>query len=222
MKRRKSFSINRIKISNKTPKEVSKLFAEYPYDDVTGYGLSEIEVEGDLLSAVLIKRNFTYIREYNINKKEFEKKSISIFSEIPFRIDFKNSFLYANNSLANLLQVKAAIRNILNSDFEISGLDKSPYKIYQSLKATKIKFEVTAITIDKFNFKDGAIGKYFAVVSNTNIGIELIKLYKESISKIGFTFKTYQVYFFSNNIFSIIGESDEIEKHLEDFKIIIK
>lgn len=150
MKKKKSYSINRINLP-KDIVDISLILAGFQYDDAIGYGITDIEIIGDVLSAVLIKRSFTYVKGFDILKKEFEKKSISIFSEIRFFIDFEFKMLYTRGVLTNLLQVKSFLRNIFDFEFEISGLEIAPYKIYQALKKSKTKFEIQALTIEKFN-----------------------------------------------------------------------
>lgn len=221
MKKRKSFTINRISFPHNNVSDLANILRAIKYNDESGYGISEMEVQDEILSALLIKRNATYIQEYNFSKQIFEKKSIYIFSKVRFYIDFEYGLLYTNGPSTNLLLVKTLLRNIQNLDFEVNGVDVSPYKIYQSLKNEKIRFTVSELSIESFNFKDGAIGKYLAVISNLNVGIELIKLYKENISKIVFILENYKVYFYNNNTLSIVGESDEISENLQHFKTII-
>lgn len=221
MKKRKSYSINRLDLP-KDIVDISFILAGFQYDDATGYGITEIEIIGDVLSAVLIKRSFTYVNGFDIIKKEFEKKSISIFSEIRFFIDFEFKMLYTRGVLTNLLQVKSLLRNIFDFEFEISGLEIAPYKIYQALKKSKIKFEIQALTIEKFNYNDGAIGKYFASITDIKIGEELIKLYSDKVFKIVFKLYDYQVFYLNNNTLSIVAEEDEFEEKFQNFKTIIK
>jgi hypothetical protein len=221
MKKRKSFSINRITFGNTNVNELSNFLGKLLYTDESGYGISNLEIVDKLISALLIKRNSTYIQEYNSLTQVFEKKSIFLYSRIFFHIDLEYNLLYTNGPASNLLQVKMVLRNLLNIDFQITGLDLPPFKIYQSLKNKKIKFQLSELSIDRFNFKEGAVGKYLAVISDTNIGVELIKLYRNDISKIVFTFNNYRLLYYNNNIISIIGKAYDIEENLQNFKTII-
>jgi hypothetical protein len=221
MKKRKSFSINKIGFPNINMSNLSKLLEKINYNEESGYGISEIEEVNEILSALLIKRNSTYIQEYNLSEQIFEKKSIYIYSRIKFYIDFEYNLLYTNGPSTNLFQIISLLRNISGLHFDVSSLEVTPYKIYQLLKNKKIKFQLNELTIEKFNFKDGAIGKYTATISIMSIGIELIKLYKEDISKIVFDLNSYKVYFYNNNTMSVVGNIDEIEENFQNFKNII-
>ena len=221
MKKRKSFSINKIVFPNSNLSNLSKLLEKIIYNEESGYGISEIEEVNEILSALLIKRNSTYIQQYNLSEQIFEKKSIYIYSRIKFYIDFEYNLLYTNGPSTNLFQIISLLRNISGLRFDVSSLEVTPYKIYQLLKIEKIKFQLNELTIEKFNFKDGAIGKYTATISSMSIGIELIKLYKEDLSKIVFDLNSYKVYFYNNNILSIVGNIDEIEQNFQNFKNII-
>jgi hypothetical protein len=221
MKKRKSFSINKIGFPNINMSNLSKLLEKINYNEESGYGISEIEEVNEILSALLIKRNSTYIQEYNLSEQIFEKKSIYIYSRIKFYIDFEYNLLYTNGPSTNLFQIISLLRNISGLHFDVSSLEVTPYKIYQLLKNKKIKFQLNELTIEKFNFKDGAIGKYTATISSMSIGIELIKLYKEDISKIVFDLNSYKVYFYNNNTMSVVGNIDEIEENFQNFKNII-
>ncbi len=221
MKKRKSFSISKIMLANSNVSSLARLLEKIYYNNESGFGVAEIEIIDEILSALLIKRNSTFIQEYNISEKTFEKKLIYVFSTVRFYIDFEFNLMYTEGPPTNLLQAKALLRNISELSFEALPLDASPYKIYGTLKSKKIKFQLSEISIENFNYNDGAVGKFIAIISNMRIGVELIKSYKEDISKIAFMFDSYKVYFYSNNTFSIVGNPDDIEQNLKHFKNII-
>src|SRR6185312_5795304 len=147
MKKRKSFSINKIGFPNINMSNLSKLLEKINYNEESGYGISEIEEVNEILSALLIKRNSTYIQQYNLSEQIFEKKSIYIYSRIKFYIDFEYNLLYTNGPSTNLFQIISLLRNISGLHFDVSSLEVTPYKIYQLLKNKKIKFQLNELTI---------------------------------------------------------------------------
>ncbi|MGN6266585.1 MAG: hypothetical protein ACTHM5_12965, partial [Ginsengibacter sp.] len=80
MKKRKSFSINKIMFANTNLSNLSKVLEKINYNEESGYGIFEIEGVDEILSALFIKRNSTYIQQYNLSEQIFEKKSIYIYS----------------------------------------------------------------------------------------------------------------------------------------------
>ncbi len=220
MQKRKSFSISRISL-NSNVSSLLKLLEKIYYNEESGYGVTDIEIVDEILSGSLIKKNPTYIQEYSAVDNRFEKRLIYIYITIRFYIDFEFNLLYVEGALTNLTNSKILLRNIPDLNFEIFPFDTSPFKFYRALKNKKIKFQLCEMNIEKFNYKDGAVGRYLAVISNMNVGTELIKSYQEDISKIAIIFDDYKIYFYNNSTFSIVGESDEIEKNLQHFKNII-
>ncbi len=193
-------------------------------------GLGFIDVESDedkVLYAKLIKRTPTIIQEFDIHTQSFVKREIFIFEEISFGIDFKSQTLYAFGALANLGKVKNAINRICTDPYYYSNLELNIPQLMSRLEAQEEVFSLSEIVINRFRYKEGALGRYTAKISNQIIGNYLIKEYPEDVSKVVLNFCSsnqieYEISLSTNNSISIKCEEDDLYIIIDNFLNLIK
>jgi hypothetical protein len=194
-----------------------------PYSDERGYGFENIELEENILSATLIKRNATYIHEYDPITREMLKKQIMLFSDIKFQVDFNYDLLCVFGQAVYLTQLKSAMRNVFDFSFSINQTDLSPYKIYLAISEKQIGFEIKSIAIERFVFQNGISGKLIGTVIDNIVASDLINSYKTDVNKV-----LFQIDFDENDSFGLqasnngalkfFGSDDMFDYHLNFFK----
>lgn len=185
MFKRKNITVNKLRLSNEiTPSYVAKTFKNTKYGDEGGYGFKENEIDDSLLSSILIKRNSTFIMDYDVNSGGFEKKQIFIFSEITFQIDFDRNIICVFGNSTALNQVKAILRILMPNSLEFSA-DLDAYTLFRNLKTKNRKVRIEELIIPNFEYRNGVVGKYYAKISDSTIATELLMEYKGEILKIG-------------------------------------
>ena len=154
-----------------------------PYTDERGFGFENLEVQEDIISAVLIKRNATYIYEYDPVTKEMVKRQIMLFSEIPFEIDLAYHVLSVFGQAVYLTQLRSAFRNSFEFLYELGHTNLSPYHIYTTLLEKGISVTFQSISIENFVYEQGISGKLIGNVIDDAVATELVKTYKTDVNK---------------------------------------
>jgi len=194
-----------------------------PYSDELGFGFENIEFEENLISAILIKRNATYIHEYDPITKEMVKRQIMLFSDIKFQFDFNYGVMCVFGQASYLTQLKSAMRNTFNFSFTASQTDLSPYKIYLALSERQIAFEIKSIAIERFVFQNGISGKLTGTVIDSTVADDLVNNYKTDVNKVLFQITidendSFGLQASNNGAVKFFSSDDMFEYHLNVFK----
>jgi hypothetical protein len=156
---------------------------DMPYTDERGFGFESIEADGDLISAILIKRNATYIYEYDAQSKEMVKRQIMLFSEISFEIDLEYHVLSVFGQAIYLTQLRSAFRTALNFNYEVGHTNLSPYHIYTTLLKKDVQVTFQSLCVEKFVYNNGISGKLIGQVIDDAVATELVETYKTDVNK---------------------------------------
>lgn len=226
MIKRVGYSVARVSFNEYTIEEITRIFLSSHYAEKLGYGLINCELQEELLVSTMLKRNATFIFEYNSQSNELEKKQIFVFNEINFYLDFGRSLLYTIGAQNNLLQIKLLLKKILNSKFEFKNIELTPYKVYDVLTKRKINFSIDEICIENFNHLNGIIGRFNAKVFDNKLGKNTINQYKESCSKILFSLSNddnemFKVHVFGNGSFCLISDEESTLYNFDFLKNLI-
>ncbi|MGY3214508.1 hypothetical protein [Mucilaginibacter sp. HD30] len=180
----KSIILNTFKIPGENSIANLKLALEKaPYSDDSGFGFESIEVYDDLISAVLIKRNTTYIYEFDFVSKAMIKKQIMLFSEISFEVDFDYQILSVFGPANHLTQLRSSLRNSLGFLYELGYANLSPFYIYTKLIEKKIPVNFQYISIENFVYENGISGKLIGHVIDDLVAEKLVSNYKTDVCK---------------------------------------
>lgn len=206
--------------------DVSKLLFKNSYSNEIGYGFKDVALDNGILFSKLVFRIPSFILEYNLKLEEFEKKQIFVFSECEFCIDNSYQIIYTTSSNKHFNMLKSIISRILNNKFIISSTDFSPYKLLELFENNTIKYSIIELNIMNFLYSDGAYGRFNAKISKQIVAKELIKTYKNDITKIKFILSNensvdFGISVSNNSLFSLDCEKNSWETFFQIIKKII-
>lgn len=190
MKRVKSLVFNTFNFKSNSKENDISFFAksifDIPFDESHGYGFSDVEVEGNILTAKVLKRTSTFIQDYDESVKEIVKKQVYIFSDIQFSIDFEYSVLYVIGGTSQMNNVKSIFRKAFDFDYDLNQIELSPFGFYDLLKEKNVDFNIEQIIINRFNYNNGIVGRLNGHITDQTVGADLISEYKNDVIKISF------------------------------------
>lgn len=201
--------------------DIVDIFKTSPYNQDFGFGYTEIEKNGDLLYATLIKRSITTLLEYDLDIKDFIKKEIPIFDEISFGLDFKKGLLYTYGVYSNHNKIKSALRNTFEVPFTYTIVDTSPINIMNKITSNISNYKIEEVVIQRFTYNGGATGKYMAKITKQDIGRKLLSEYLSDIIKVTITVfdqDEFQLIISTNASISIKCEENDFYSILENVK----
>lgn len=217
MSQRTKFTLNAFHNAGATIRSIKSAFGNNSYNEEAGIGILDFWSEGQIISATLLKRVPTFLNEYDVKNKAFEKRNVFIFQKVHFEIDIALSILYTIGSSSNLSLLKGFLKSIINEKIIISSITTPPFEVYTMLKKSKVKFQISNVSIEQFDY-NGAIGKFAAKITNTLMIKEIINNYKDQFSKIVFDIQyldqTFSAHVYPNGIIGIITE---VENENEQF-----
>jgi len=180
----KSIILNTFKIPGENSIASFQLALEKaPYNDDKGFGFESIDVHDGLISAVLIKRNATFIYEFDSEAKAMIKRQIMLFLEIPFEVDFDYQILSVFGPANYLSLLRSSFRNSFDFVYELGYANLSPYHIYTKLIEKKITANFHSISIENFVYENGISGKLIGHVIDDSVAEELVSAYKTDVCK---------------------------------------
>lgn len=229
MKRVRSIIFSSFKIdsseSSKSTESTHKIFKDQPYSETSGFGFSRVQSVGKKLEAVLLKRNNTYVQEYDSEHEELIKRQIIVFSTLKFEIDAEIQLLtvYGGNSQLNTL--RGVFRNLPQLIFSSDPVELMPENFCKKLKGSGIGFKIQQLTIKNFNYQDGMIGRFSGEISNQEIASDLLQEYASSVVKTTFQITIDEeivlIQLLPNGSIKLLCEEDEFEYYLNFLKQLI-
>lgn len=218
---------NRISFENKDVSllHIQEELQRFPYKRDSDAGVVYAEAEDDVLELKIILRTPTYITDYNADTSLFEKRIVFLFDEVNVYIDFDANLIYTFCSSTKFNKAKSFLRRCLRESFLLSNIELSPNNVMVELQEIGYNPEITNMVIKRFEYLDGAIGKFSPQITNAKIGNELLCNNKENVSKI--TFKVvsndYADFVLSinmQNTFSLECKEDEFWNIFNSLKFI--
>ncbi len=215
---RKRIIINTVNFQKKrNHRLLYDILASLPYSDESGYGFNNILNEDNSFSGTLVRRNATFINVFSSEKADFEKQQIFVFTEISFIVYFDLGIICVFGSITSMNFLKSVLKEAVD-DIEIFSTDFTAFGLYEMLKKKKAKIKLEEISINGFNYEDGAVGKFSGKILKPNIGLRLIKQYSAEISKITLRLFTEQedfvVYMANNGALAIACDEDYFNENL--------
>jgi hypothetical protein len=192
-----------------------------PFSDEKGFGFQNINTHISYLSASLLKRNPTYITEYNAETNKILKTQIFVYSNIKFVIDADYNLLEIYSSQKDSSKVRSALSNLFENNVTIKQINLSPFEILKLLREHCKIVKITKLSILNFNYLNKAYGSFNISKIDNDFIDELFEQHQNEIKKI-----TLLVDF--ENITSVelsINESGQISiksKDFDDALLIVK
>lgn len=167
--------------------DIEQIFANIlplSYDNKRGYGFKEISFVQDRLLATLVKRVPIFIQEFNSEKNQLEKKEIFLFTESDFSIDAQFQLLEIFDTTKNISKVRSTLRHLLNKDIQVSPISFPPNKTLNKLVAGVTHFKIEGLSISNFRYKEGVVGRFDILNTDSRFAMELVNQYLNDVTKI--------------------------------------
>jgi len=205
--------------------DVVDLLRQNSYNETTGFGFSSIILDNNQLVATLLKRNNTFIQEYDVNSSELVRRQISVFNTVRFEIDEELNLLTVFGASSQLNALKAVFRNIKELKFVSDPIIIDSDELCKRLKDQGLEPKVKQLTIRSFNYNNGVLGRFSGEVSSQNVAEELMKEYTNNIVKLTFQITINKedilVQLHPNGSVKILCDEDDFEYYLNYLKQII-
>lgn len=187
----KSVILSLFELSNQSSKlEIGQAIANQNYSDDRGFGFEQIDILPDLVVGILIKRQLTFVYDYNPVDKALVKKPVTLFSEIPLEIDLALGLISVFGPASYMPSVRLALRHTLTTSYTIHSTGLSPVQIYLALKEKGINVSVRSLSIDHFVYEEGISGKLSGQVLDEKVAENLFDRYKTDVCQAQFLITT--------------------------------
>ncbi len=229
MKRVKSLVFNSFSLEMnddfQSIEDILKVLQGYKYNDEVGFGFSELNSEFSCIQALMLKRNNTYIQEYDVALLKLVKKQISVFTSVKFEIDQQLRLLTVFGSCSQLNSLKMVFRNIPTLKFASDPITLNSDDFCERLKEQQLEFKITQLTIKSFNYNDGILGRFSGEVSNQTLATDLLKIYGSNVVKLTFQIRINQevilLQLHPNGSVKLLCEEEDFDYYLNYLKQII-
>jgi hypothetical protein len=206
--------------------EVYTKLSNAPYSEQHGWGFENVSQSTEVISATLIKRNATFIFNYDPVEREMVRRQIDVFVEIRFELDYNYQLLYVYGQASYLPQLRSAIRNTLDQSFTLTQSDLTPYRIHTALNESQRIFEIQSMSIERFVYENGISGKLLGNVINNKIAVDLMEQYKTDVNKAIFKIniegeQDLTIQASNHGAVKFYCQPDEMETQLNEFKNIL-
>lgn len=206
-------------VDNLSSEQLLKDLKQHIYTNENGIGFTSLRLDDHVIEAHLIIRTPTSIKVYNSIDGTFSSNVVFLFDEIEIFIDTKLQLIYTTASVTKFNKAKTLFRNSIKTKVIFTNLDLTPIKILKILELINQKAYISDLTIKKFQYKEGAYGRYTVHVEDSSIGKELLSIYKDSVSRVTLKVESSA---FSDFILSICAQNAFTLKSQEnDFWFIV-
>lgn len=224
MDKKQTVLFNKIDIEGSpSVQQVAVTMRRISYDEAEGLGFTNVSVEDNIVYAQGLFRTPSYIQSYNKENGLLEQKVVDIYAEFEIALDVTGGFLYTASSASKFNKAKILLRKCFNGKIIFRNIDVSPLKLWNKIKLDACHSLVTDLSIKKYIYKDGAMGRLTVHIDKPSIGEELIDQYSGSINKItlfvvGESGEEFVLSVPSQNSFSIKCAEEYMEQVINQLK----
>lgn len=222
MPQKTRFSLSRLELNGIHPDDVVDTLEKTTYDDSTGIGILNVLYDQSTVDVLLVKRISTYINQFDFPNRAYQKQQIDFYNQSKFTLDFSTNLLYCQGSKSNFPIVKSFLKNCFSQNVRLAPVELRPYNVFKELKKKKVQFTVEDITIERFNFNNGAIGRFTAQIINNKVIKELFTEYENDLTKIVISVKrednNFRAHLYNNAVIGIIGNDED--SNIESFNFL--
>ncbi|RZJ87501.1 MAG: hypothetical protein EOO20_15930 [Chryseobacterium sp.] len=228
MKRVKSLVFNTFNLDDQ--KEVvnidlTALLAAERYEEEKGVGFTKIQGDRTQAEAVLMKRNLTYIQEFDSLSQELIRKQIAVYTSVKFAIDLSLGLLTVFGNQTQLNSVRTMLRNVAGLSYSSEPISLNAAGFNKILMDKGINSRIHQITIRQFNYDNGMVGRFGGDITKQSTAAELLEQYGTGIVKIAFILSVEEqellVQILSNGNIKFLCEEEDFDYYLDYLKQII-
>lgn len=206
--------------------QVADTMRRNSYDEAEGLGFTNVCIEDDIVYAQGLFRTPSYIQSYNKENGLFEQKVVDVYTELEITLDIGQGFIYSATSSTKFNKAKILLRKCFSGKIIFRNIDISPIKLWERIKHDAHHPLVTDLSIKRYIYKEGVIGRLSVHIEETSIGEELIAKYSDSINKItmlvvGDSGEKFILSVPSQNSFSIKCAEEYMERVINQLKMYI-
>lgn len=184
METKKTLIFNKIIGLDSDIEGIARVFESKKYTENAGIGFTYIHIEDDVIVAKVLVRTPSYLQNYNLQENVFEKNIVNVYEEIELLMDFQYGLIYSTSSSTKFSKAKSLLRNCFKSKVILKNVDCSPEKIFERIRLLDWKAFITDLSIKKYVYKEGAVGRLAIHLEDPQVGKELFDRYSGSISRL--------------------------------------
>lgn len=226
MKKNYNIVVSKFNFENLKIIDLYLLLISSEYTNENGFGYRNVALDSNVIYGTLLRKSLTFIDDYDVENDVFEKKTITLFKEVDFIINYNTNILTVFGSAVNSNKFKSSFRNIVNdNNYQLSNLDLTSFAIFQKIEQNGqlSNFKIEDITIRNFKYKDGAIGRYVSKILSQNIAKELLDMYQNDVIKIKILLdERFSISVQNNGAFTFNCDEDSIRDVVEIINNLIK
>lgn len=198
------------------------------YNDENGFGTTNVTLIDSTISVNILKRSPTFVSDYDVLSNQIVKKQIFLYNQINFDLDMKNQLLIIHGSLSDSANIKSFFRkysdSVNNLVTNVVNIDLN--QLFKRLSLNYYKTYIRQLTVKRFNFQNGIVGRFSGEVVDQNIGNMLLSDYNKDIVKATFSLviddnKTFEIQVFPVGSLKVLSEEEDHEIILNILKTYI-
>lgn len=185
MEIKQTIIFNKVEIADKPSVEkVVSSMNRNSYDETDGLGFTNINVIDGIIYAQVLFRTPSYVQSYNEEDGLLEQQIINVYTDLEIVLDIEQGFLYASTPAVKFNKAKVLLRKSFDGKIVFRNIDVTPKKLWNQIKHTSRCVQITDLSIKKYIYKEGAMGRLMVHLEDPLLGEELLRKYSEGINKI--------------------------------------
>lgn len=185
MEKKQTIIFNRLEIADKpSVEQVASVMCKNSYDETEGLGFTNVNVIDGIIYAQVLFRTPSYVQSYNEEDGLLEQQIINVYTELEIVLDIEQGFLYASTPAVKFNKAKVLLRKSFDGKIVFRNIDVTPKKLWNQIKHTSRCVQITDLSIKKYIYKEGAMGRLMVHLEDPLLGEELLRKYSEGINKI--------------------------------------
>jgi hypothetical protein len=165
-------------------RELFEKIATLGFDNDSGYGFINTNLEGTRVSSTLVLRKLTYRTTFDPESNTFSRQESMYFEKIPFFLDAEFDTVEVFSSATNTRRVISIVGKLLDYQFAIADPDISPVEFLNIVAASKLPFSLVKFCINNFIARPGISGRYSAEVIDNASGVNIIEKQQGDVEKV--------------------------------------
>jgi len=204
MEIKETLVFNKIHLPDLSVEDIAYIFDSHKYTDDAGIGFTYVHVEDSSIVANVLVKIPSYLQSYNSQENVLEKSVVYIFDELQIVLDYSHGLIYSSASVTRFNKAKSLLRNCFKSKVSFENIECSADKIIEKIQSLHWTPFIVDLSIKKFTYKDGAVGRLSVHINKSEIGEELLSLYSGNIARMTVSVESKD---FSNFILSITSQN---------------